>query len=91
MEWASKERCEGSEWEGKPREDGKESPNSRDLLPGGRRILAPATPRFCCGGGCRPYTPPPSAGFQGRGEGTSWQVSASWAGEPLEPRRPEAP
>lgn len=77
MEWASKERREGSEWEGKSREDGKGSPNSRDLLPGGGRILAPATPRFCCGGECRAYTPPPSAGFQGRGEGMSRQESHS--------------
>lgn len=51
-------------------------------------------PEALRGGECSAYASRRSAGFQERGEGRSKQVNASWAGEPgepLDPRRPEAP
>lgn len=90
MERASEELWVGSEREAKPGEVGKGSSHSRGLLPGGRGpLLQP--PRGSTPRGCRAYAPPRSAGFRECGEGMSRQVSASWAGAPLDPRRPEDP
>lgn len=49
------------------------------------------SPRGSARGVCSAYASWLSAGFQERGEGRSRQVNASWAGEPLDPCRPEAP